>query len=630
MRFRFSHGDRPIDGYTVIRGVGIGGFGEVYYARSDGGKDVAIKVIRSDRYDVELRGVRQCLNLKHPNLIDIYDIRSNDDGDYFLIMEYISGKSLADVLEEHPDGLPLDEARHWFEGIASAVAYLHRHGIVHRDLKPQNIFQEEGVVKVGDYGLSKHITASQQSGHTTAIGTVHYMAPEVGSGHYGHSIDIFAVGIILYEMLTGKRPFDGESVGEVLMGIATKEPDYSRIPDQLVPVLQHALAKDPQQRYQSMDEFLDDFRAAIRGEAEPQEHRAPGRHQVARGIAHAKNALEKAFKHVPPPLGDKNNQRQPIEKIFIRAALTTLVIALLFPIAGSLMGTWMAFAVFMTLVGIYLANAGWGSGQQNQPDNRGHLLPPAARVAATPSTTAAESQRPSAAPVARPAVGSAPAQPPTPPPAAAPGQADYARPAQSGWRTRLFDIGFSLLTLPFLSLLAAVVLTLALYLRWTDAAVVTVWLAVTGAAVILLHHIVTLLRVDTIIARLLFATLGLGSGLLLYGIWPYNNPHPWAAHLPGIGLPVAIASSAVLALLPWNRLLPRFRTKRLRIFWIVAAFAIGCAATAASIDVVRAGLPGLNREETILFAGSLLAALATTVQLASPWTERARAVRPVP
>ena len=120
-------------------------------------------------------------------------------------MEYMSGKCLEAELADHPQGLPLQEALAWFHGIAAGVAYLHDHGIVHRDLKPGNIFCDEGVVKVGDYGLSKFISCSRRSGHTESIGTVHYMAPEVAHGRYGKELDIYALGAILYELLTGPR-----------------------------------------------------------------------------------------------------------------------------------------------------------------------------------------------------------------------------------------------------------------------------------------------------------------------------------------------------------------------------------------------------------------------------------------
>ena len=109
------------------------------------------------------------------------------------------------------------------------MAYLHDHGIVHRDLKPGNIFSDEGTVKIGDYGLAKFISCSRRSGQTESVGTVHYMAPEIANGRYGREIDTYALGIILFEMLTGRVPFEGESVGEVLMKHLTAEPDLTAL-----------------------------------------------------------------------------------------------------------------------------------------------------------------------------------------------------------------------------------------------------------------------------------------------------------------------------------------------------------------------------------------------------------------
>ena len=101
---------------------------------------------------------------------------------------------------------------------------------MHRDLKPGNIFNDDGQVKIGDYGLSKFISASRRSGQTESVGTVHYMAPEIANGRYGKEIDLYALGVILYELLSGQVPFEGESVGEVLMKHLTAEPDVSRVP----------------------------------------------------------------------------------------------------------------------------------------------------------------------------------------------------------------------------------------------------------------------------------------------------------------------------------------------------------------------------------------------------------------
>ncbi|MDY0165163.1 MAG: serine/threonine-protein kinase [Thermoguttaceae bacterium] len=254
-RFVYPSGARPLAGYTIKRGVGQGGFGEIYYALSDAGKEVALKLIRRN-LDVELRGIRHCLNLSHPNLLALYDIRQDEQGDTWVVMEYVSGESLEDALRRQPNGMATEATLAWFHGIAAAVAYLHDRGIVHRDLKPGNIFSSEGVVKVGDYGLSKFISCSRRSGHTESVGTVHYMAPEVANGRYGKEIDVYALGIILYEMLTGRVPFDGESVGEVLMKHLTALPDLSPLAEPYRSVVGKALEKDPENRFRSVSAML--------------------------------------------------------------------------------------------------------------------------------------------------------------------------------------------------------------------------------------------------------------------------------------------------------------------------------------------------------------------------------------
>src|SRR4051794_23954091 len=146
-RFTFASGSRPLEGYTIKRGVGHGGFGEGYYAVSDAGKEVALKLVRRN-LDIEIRGVTQCLNLKHPNLVALFDIRQSDSDETWVVMEYVNGRSLQDVLAVNPHGLPMDQVLHWMHGMCAGVAYLHDHGIVHRDLKPGNVFIEDAVVKI--------------------------------------------------------------------------------------------------------------------------------------------------------------------------------------------------------------------------------------------------------------------------------------------------------------------------------------------------------------------------------------------------------------------------------------------------------------------------------------------------
>jgi serine/threonine protein kinase len=255
MKFTYAPGDKPVPGYTIRRGLGRGGFGEVYLAVSQRGKEVALKLVQR-HLDVELRGVGQCLNLKHPHLVVVYDILKVENDDYWIVMEFVAGESLADVLARHPQGIPEPQVLVWLRGICAGVSYLHDHGIAHRDLKPGNLFSEKGMVKIGDYGLSKFISATQRSGHTESVGTVYYMAPEVSRGRYGKEVDQYALGIILYQMLTGQLPFDGQSPGEILMKHLVGEPDLTLLAEPYRSVVARLLEKDPERRFPSVGEAL--------------------------------------------------------------------------------------------------------------------------------------------------------------------------------------------------------------------------------------------------------------------------------------------------------------------------------------------------------------------------------------
>ena len=257
-KYQYKHGDRPLEGFTIQRAAGRGGFGEVYYAVSDSGREVAIKAVQNYE-QIELRGISHCMNLKSPHLVTIFDVKYNDRNEPFVIMEYVSGPSLRDLLTESPHGLGVQKAAFFLREIAKSLSYLHECGIVHRDLKPSNIFYENGYVKVGDYGLAKAISASRHSGHTITVGTVHYMAPEIGAGNYNCGIDIYALGVLLYEMLTGDVPFMGSSPAEILMKHMTATPEINNIEEPFAKVIRKALAKDPADRYQSVQEMVEDL-----------------------------------------------------------------------------------------------------------------------------------------------------------------------------------------------------------------------------------------------------------------------------------------------------------------------------------------------------------------------------------
>lgn len=284
MAYTFKHGDRPLDGVTIQRAVGRGGFGEVYFALMDSGKQLAVKYLR-DNPEVELRGIAHVMNLKSPHLITIYDVRRNAAGEPFVLMEYVGGPSLRDLLIAEPKGLGPQKAAFFLTGIGKGLDYLHERGIVHRDLKPGNIFYDDGYVKIGDYGLSKHIAVSQHSGQTVSVGTVHYMAPEIGSGSYSKAIDIYALGVILYEMLTGRLPFTGSSMAEILMRHLRDPVDTRDVPEPFASVIRRALQKDPKDRYQDVDQMIE----AVTGVSEISDSVASFDASV---LAHAKRAAD--------------------------------------------------------------------------------------------------------------------------------------------------------------------------------------------------------------------------------------------------------------------------------------------------------------------------------------------------
>src|SRR4029079_17239808 len=254
--FQYKHGDRPLDGYTIQRAAGRGGFGEVYYAVSDSGREVALEVVQGYE-QIELRGISQCMNLKSPHLVSIFDVRHNAENKPFVIMEYVSGPSLRQLLDESPSGLGEQKSAFVLREIAKGLTYLHDCGIVHRDLKPGNVFYENGYVKIGDYGLSKAIATSPHSGQTVTVGTVHYMAPEVGAGKYDRGIDIYALGAVLYEMLTGVPPFVGASPSAALLKHLSATPDCAGINEPFATAIKKAMAKDPNERYQSVQEMVE-------------------------------------------------------------------------------------------------------------------------------------------------------------------------------------------------------------------------------------------------------------------------------------------------------------------------------------------------------------------------------------
>ena len=260
-----SSGDK-LGPYEIVALIGAGGMGEVYRARDPRlGRDVAIKISAqqfTERFEREARAVAA---LNHPNICTLYDVGPN-----YLVMEFVEGES--------PKGpMPLDEALRFASQVAEALAAAHDKGIVHRDLKPANIkIKPDGAVKVLDFGLAKVAPASAGEsnagdsptltmGATQAgmiLGTAAYMSPEQAKGKsVDKRADIWAFGVVLYELLAGRRLFEGEDVGDVLAAVIKDEPDWTRVPPQVQRLLKSCLQKDPKQRLRDIGDawkLLDD------------------------------------------------------------------------------------------------------------------------------------------------------------------------------------------------------------------------------------------------------------------------------------------------------------------------------------------------------------------------------------
>jgi beta-lactam-binding protein with PASTA domain/predicted Ser/Thr protein kinase len=254
--------------YRILRKLGSGGMANVYLAEDeDLGRRVAIKIL-NDRYanDEDFierfrREAKSAAALSHPNIVSIYD-RGEAEGTYYIAMEVIEGRSLKElILTRGP--LPISQAVAYTLEILEALRFAHRHGIIHRDIKPHNILIGERL-KVTDFGIAR-AGASQMTEAGSIMGTAQYLSPEQARGApVTASSDLYSAGIVLYEMLTGKVPFNGDSAIEIAMkhlNELPKPPSKIRpeIPEELDQVVLRALSKAPEDRYQSAEEFAEDL-----------------------------------------------------------------------------------------------------------------------------------------------------------------------------------------------------------------------------------------------------------------------------------------------------------------------------------------------------------------------------------
>lgn len=268
-------GKKINDRYLIIGNIGSGGMANVFLAQDlILEREVAVKVLRFDFQNDKTairRFQREALaatELVHPNIVSVYDVGEEGNQQY-LVMEYVKGMDLKRYIQtQYP--IPADKAVDIMDQILSAVSLAHQHRIIHRDLKPQNILiNEEGVVKITDFGIAIALSETSITQTNSMLGSVHYLSPEQARGSMAtNQSDIYAMGIILYEMLTGRVPFDGESAVTIALKHFQDELPEIQLYNQQVPqalenVVLKATAKDPINRYKTTEEMQADLYTAL-------------------------------------------------------------------------------------------------------------------------------------------------------------------------------------------------------------------------------------------------------------------------------------------------------------------------------------------------------------------------------
>ena len=275
-----SKGQKINDRYEIIKTIGEGGMANVYLANDTIlDRKVAIKVLRGDLSNDEKfirRFKREALsvsNLSHPNIVEVYDV-GEEDGNYYIVMEYIEGKTLKQLLQKR-GALTLNEVIDIMTQLTDGLAHAHEAYIIHRDIKPQNIMIEDnGLVKITDFGIAMALNSTQLTQTNSVMGSVHYLPPEQANGK-GSTVksDIYSLGILMYELLTGSVPFKGDTAVEIaLKHMKEKIPSIRKqnptIPQSVENIVLKATAKNPKNRYDNVRDMYKGLQTALQRDNE--------------------------------------------------------------------------------------------------------------------------------------------------------------------------------------------------------------------------------------------------------------------------------------------------------------------------------------------------------------------------
>ena len=333
------------DRYAVLEKIGTGGMAIVYKAHDKVlDRDVAIKVLR-ESYDSEsavvsnfIKEARSSASLVHPNVVSVYDV-CEFNGFNYMVMELVNGKTLKEYIKKHPR-LPWQEACDYAIQIGQGIQAAHERNIIHRDIKPQNIIMDaSGVLKVTDFGIAKAMESDKAIAGGTAMGSVHYISPEQARGGYtDFRSDIYSLGVVLYEMLAGRVPFNGDSPVSVALMHIEEEPVNVKcinmdVPADLAYVTMKAMSREQSKRYQKMQDFLDDLRAVLAGENLPSKELETGasgmdfENEFNTDDSSSENIETRVRKKSKEKVKKKSTERRAVSLALATAASLVLIIA---------------------------------------------------------------------------------------------------------------------------------------------------------------------------------------------------------------------------------------------------------------------------------------------------------------
>ena len=275
MNHMIIRGQKINDRYQIIRTIGEGGMANVYLAHDlilD--RDVAVKILRGDLADDEKfvrRFQREAIaasSLSHPNIVEMYDV-GEDNGKYYIVMEYVEGKTLKNLIKKR-GALTLPEVIDIMTQLTAAISCAHDSNIIHRDIKPQNVLiKEDGIVKITDFGIAMALNSNELTQTNSVMGSVHYLPPEQANGK-GATLksDIYSLGIVMFELLTGMLPFKGDNAVEIaIKQMKNQIPSVceinEQIPQSIENIILKACAKNPKNRYNTVKEMYKDIETCL-------------------------------------------------------------------------------------------------------------------------------------------------------------------------------------------------------------------------------------------------------------------------------------------------------------------------------------------------------------------------------